>query len=170
MDMRFGTWNVRSLHRTEALKTVARELGKYKLDLVGVQEVRWEKGEAEDYIFFYGEGNGGHQIRRGFFVHKRIVSVLRRVEFVGDRMSNIILRGRRCNLIVLNVHAPCDDKSDDVKDNFCEKLGCVFDQFPGYDMKILLGDFSAEVDRKISSNRQSETRFYMRLVIIMELE
>jgi hypothetical protein len=25
------------------LKTVARELGKYKLDLVGVQEVRWEK-------------------------------------------------------------------------------------------------------------------------------
>jgi exonuclease III len=42
MDMRFGTWNVRS--RAGSLKTVARELGKYKLDLVGVQEVRWEKG------------------------------------------------------------------------------------------------------------------------------
>jgi hypothetical protein len=26
------------------LKTAARELGKYKLDVVGVQEVRWEKG------------------------------------------------------------------------------------------------------------------------------
>jgi hypothetical protein len=26
------------------LKTVARELGKYKLDLVGVQEVRWIRG------------------------------------------------------------------------------------------------------------------------------
>jgi hypothetical protein len=34
--MRFGSWNVRSLHRTGALKTVARELGKCKLDLVGV--------------------------------------------------------------------------------------------------------------------------------------
>jgi exonuclease III len=55
MDMRFGTWNVRSLHRTGALKTVARELGKYKLDLVGVQEVRWERGDTErteDYTFF----------------------------------------------------------------------------------------------------------------------
>jgi hypothetical protein len=28
---------------------------------------------AEDYIFFYGEGNGDHQLGRGFFMHKRIV-------------------------------------------------------------------------------------------------
>jgi hypothetical protein len=38
---------------------VTRELGKFKLDLVGVQGVRWEKDGtwAEDYTFFYGEGN-----------------------------------------------------------------------------------------------------------------
>jgi hypothetical protein len=41
MDMMFGTWNVRRLHRTGALKTVARDLGKYELDFVGVQGVRW---------------------------------------------------------------------------------------------------------------------------------
>jgi hypothetical protein len=39
MDMRFGTWNVRSIYRSGSLKTEARELGKYKFDLVGVQEV-----------------------------------------------------------------------------------------------------------------------------------
>jgi hypothetical protein len=46
---------IRSLYRSGSLKTVARELGKYKLDLVGVQEVRWDKGgteRAEDYTFF----------------------------------------------------------------------------------------------------------------------
>jgi exonuclease III len=47
MDMRFGTWNVRSPYRSGSFKTVARELGKYKLDLVGVQEVRWDKSAAE---------------------------------------------------------------------------------------------------------------------------
>jgi hypothetical protein len=40
MDMGFGTWNVRSLDRTGSLKTVSGELAKYKLDLVGVKEVR----------------------------------------------------------------------------------------------------------------------------------
>jgi hypothetical protein len=41
-----------------------RELGKYKLDLVGIQEVGWEKGgteQSEDFTFFYEEGNEDHQ-------------------------------------------------------------------------------------------------------------
>jgi hypothetical protein len=112
-----------------SLRTVARELGKCKLDLVGVREVRWEKGgteRAEDYKFFYGQGKGGYQLGTGFFVHKRIVLAVRGVEFISDRMSCIILRGRWCNIIVLNVHAPCEDKGDHVKDSFCEELGRVF--------------------------------------------
>jgi hypothetical protein len=35
---RFGTWNVRSLYRPGSLMAVSRELARYKLDLVGVQE------------------------------------------------------------------------------------------------------------------------------------
>jgi hypothetical protein len=58
--MRFGTWNVRSLYRSGSLMTVARELARYKLELVGVQEVRWDKGgtvRAGDYTFFHGKGS-----------------------------------------------------------------------------------------------------------------
>jgi hypothetical protein len=40
-------------------------------------------------------------------------------------MLYIILRGRWCNVIVVNEHAPCEDKSDDVKDSFYEELGRV---------------------------------------------
>jgi hypothetical protein len=78
-------------------------------------------------------------------VHKRIISALRRVEFVSDRMPYIILRGRWCNIIVVNVHAPCEDTSNDIKGCFYEELRHVFDQFPRYNMKILLGDFNAKV-------------------------
>ena len=42
-DMRFGTWNVRSLYRAGSLTAAARELARYKSDLVGVQEVRWDR-------------------------------------------------------------------------------------------------------------------------------
>jgi hypothetical protein len=58
MDMKFGTWNVRNLYRTGSLKTVAMELWKCKLELVGVQEVRLQKGGTEqkdDYTFLYGK-------------------------------------------------------------------------------------------------------------------
>jgi exonuclease III len=152
MDMRFGTWNVTSLYRIGSLRTIARELEKCKLDLVGVEELRWEKGgteQAEDYTLFYGQANEDHQLGTGFFIYKRIVSVVRTVEFISGRMLYIILRGRWCNIIVLNVHAPCEDKGDDVKDSSYVELGRVFDQFPRYNTKILLGDLNAKVGREI---------------------
>jgi hypothetical protein len=50
-------------------------------------------------------------------VHKRIISAVKRVESVSDRMSYIILRGSWCHIIVRNVHAPTEVKTDDVKDS-----------------------------------------------------
>jgi hypothetical protein len=48
----------------------------------------------------------------------------------------------------LNVHAPTEDKTDDVKDSFYEKLERLFDKFPKYHMKILLRDFNDKVGRE----------------------
>jgi hypothetical protein len=64
--MGFGTWNVRSLYRLGSLTAAARELVGYKLNLVGIQEVRQDR----------------------------------------------VLRGCLWNIIVLNVHAPSEEKSD----------------------------------------------------------
>jgi exonuclease III len=100
-----------------------------------------------EYTFF-GKGNENHELGTRFFVHKRIISAVKRVEFVSDRKLYIILRGRWCYIIVLNVHAPTEDKTDDVKDSFYEELECVFDKFPKYHIKILLGDFNAKVGRE----------------------
>jgi hypothetical protein len=47
MGMRFETYNVKTLYRAGSLKTVARELAKYILDLVSIQDIRWEKGGSE---------------------------------------------------------------------------------------------------------------------------
>jgi hypothetical protein len=43
-------------------------------------------------------------------VHQRVIAAIERVEFVTDIMSYVILRGRWCHIIVLDLHSPTDDK------------------------------------------------------------
>jgi len=80
---------------------------------------------AGDYIFLC-RGNENHQLGTGFFVHYRIVSAVKKAVFVSDTMSYIVLRGRWCNIIVLNVHAPSEEKRDDSNDSSFEELEQVF--------------------------------------------
>jgi hypothetical protein len=112
------------------------------------------------------------------------VSAVKRLEYVNDRMSYIVLGGRWCHIIVLNEHAPSEKKSDDPKDSIYEELEQVFDHSPEYHIKILLGDLNAKVWRedifkpismqkwgeRIFSSRLSGKRVYIRIVMIMVLE
>ena len=87
-------------------------------------------------FFLWEKKNEDHQSGTGFFVHHRIVSAVKTVEFVSDRMSYIVLRGRWCNVIVLNVHTPYKEKGDYSKDSFYEELEQGFDHFPKYHSKF----------------------------------
>jgi hypothetical protein len=61
-----------------------------------------------------------------FFVHQRIAPAVKRVEFVNDRVSYTDMRGRWSNIIVLNAHAPSEEKSDESKDSFYGELEQIF--------------------------------------------
>jgi hypothetical protein len=63
------------MYRADSLRAVAKEISKYKVYLVGVQEVRWDgsgREPAGEYTFLYGKGNENHELGTGFFVHKRV--------------------------------------------------------------------------------------------------
>jgi hypothetical protein len=131
MDMRFGTWEIRSLYRVGCLMTVSRELSRYMLGLVGGLEGSGTT-PAREYTCFSGKGHENHEECTGFFVHKRIISTVTWVKFLNDRMSYISLRGRWFHIIVLNVHSPTEDEIGNVKDVFYEELERIFNKFPKY--------------------------------------
>jgi hypothetical protein len=57
------------------------------------------------FSIFYGKWNENYELVTSFFVRRRMISAVKRAEFVSDNMTYIIPRGRWCDIIVLNVHA-----------------------------------------------------------------
>jgi hypothetical protein len=111
--MRFGTWNLKSLYRAGSIMTFSKELSIYRLDLVGVQEVRWKgsgTAPAGEYTFFHGKGKENNELGAGFLY---------------IRKSHQRLRG--LSLLVMYVRAPTEDKIDNVKDSLYEELQRIFD-------------------------------------------
>jgi hypothetical protein len=86
--MKFGKWNVRRLQRSGSLTAASRELARYKLDLVGVHEVRWETEgavRAGRYIFLWKMKRKSSIGERIFFVHHGKLSSVNRV--IGCRIE-----------------------------------------------------------------------------------
>jgi hypothetical protein len=79
----------------------ARELARYKLDLVGVQVVRRDKEgmvTAGDYNVLYGKGNENHELGTGFFVHQKIA---KKNLFPGDDFRFLFHRENYSLLLLL---------------------------------------------------------------------
>lgn len=52
------------------------------------------------------------------------------------------------NISMINVYAPTEDKDDNLKDEFYNKLERVLDALPSNDVKIILGDLNAKVGKQ----------------------
>jgi hypothetical protein len=77
-----------------------------------------------------------------FFVHRRKVSAIKRIECFNYRVSHIVLRVAG---VIPNVHAPSTEKSDDSSNNIYKELGQVSLLISHVTYEILLGDFNAKL-------------------------
>ena len=76
------------------------------------RELNGTKGALRDDISSM-ERKGKSPIGNRIFVHHTIVLAVKIVEFVIDMVSYIVLKSRWCNIRVLNVHAPSEEKGDE---------------------------------------------------------
>jgi hypothetical protein len=108
---------------------------------------KWHQTSRETYISLRkGERESWYRYS-SFLCIRELYHQLKRVEFVSNRMPYIIIKGRWCHIVVLNVHVPNENIIDYVKNCFYEELERVFDKLPKYNMKIR---FLAKVKEKLA--------------------
>ena len=96
----------------------------------------------------YWSGGNSHKLGTAFIVlgemEKRVIGWWP----VNDRMCRLRIKGRFFNLSIINVHSPHMGNDDDEKDAFYELLDREFRKCPKHDVKIVIGDFNAQVGQE----------------------
>ena len=152
-DLRIGFWNILSLHRLGALRALLAEVDTYRIDIAAIQEVRWiGQGimEKKYHTLYYSCHEKHHIFGTGFVVRGRARQLVMRFTPINQRLCYIRLRGKFFNFSLINCHAPTEVSPEEDKEAFYEELGRVTESCPKNDVKIILGDFNAQVGKEVA--------------------
>ncbi|XP_049857764.1 uncharacterized protein LOC126341815 [Schistocerca gregaria] len=140
-DLRFGTWNVRTLPTLGAFNILSEEVIRYKMDLVAPQEVRYPgpgKLEMDGHILYYS-GSEEWKFQKGvsFKLSKSLATAVIDFQLIDDRTAAMRLKGRFTNITIVALYDTTEEMEDKKKESFYEILEEVINKTPGYDMKLI---------------------------------
>lgn len=149
--MRIGTWNIKTMLAAGKMEQIAREMKRYSVKILALQETRW-KGEGmidkEGYTLYYsGEDKQGRN-GTAFMIDRKLKREVIQFKPVNGRLCSITIKNRQANITVVNGYAPTEDAEDDEKTKFYETLEETCENIPRNDILLLVGDFNAKIGRE----------------------
>jgi endonuclease/exonuclease/phosphatase family metal-dependent hydrolase len=151
-DVKIATWNVKTMLQAGKMNEIADEMMKYKLEIIALQEVRWQgrgRIDKKEFSMLYsGTEQRSGLYGTGFMIQNKVRKCLMEFEPINERICRIRLKGKFRNISLLSVHAPTEERSDEEKESFYERLEETYGKIPKYDMKIILGDFNAKIGKE----------------------
>jgi exonuclease III len=114
-EYRIGTWNIRSLYKSGAPKSISDAVKKYKnVQIVALQEVRWPgEGDVrvnEMTLFYSGTSNRKHENGVGFLVNDQLLPSIKKFIPENDRICHIRIAGEQYDTILICVYSPTETK------------------------------------------------------------
>ncbi|XP_022180576.1 craniofacial development protein 2-like [Myzus persicae] len=149
-ELKCGTWNIRTLYKPGATVKLVGEIERYKMKCVALQEVRMEEEgttKISQTTIINGRSERGHKLGTGFAVHESIIHMIKEFKDVNPRISTLTLKDKNIHVVLINVHAPTEDKDEEIKEEFYDTLEEVVDNTVG-NIKIVLGDLNAKIGKE----------------------
>ena len=141
--MRVGCWNIRTMYTVGKAAQVAREMERYRLDLMGLSEITWT-GAGRIKMRNAGE-ESEHQRGVENTISQATQKSLIEWTLVSNRKITARFYSRFKHTTVIQVYAPTNESTDDEKDDFFDQLQATFDTCNRHDVVIVMGDLNAKV-------------------------
>ncbi|PNF38233.1 hypothetical protein B7P43_G11852 [Cryptotermes secundus] len=157
MDYSLGTWNVKTLNKLGAMKSVLEQIDKYNMKITAIQEIRWLGKGIMDilYILYYrnilyvsGKTEGNKEFGVAFVIEQEFKSAIINFKPISERICTLRIRTKFFNMTLMNVHAPTEEKEEEVKDYFYQQMEETYDSIQSNDIKFILGDLNAKIGKE----------------------
>jgi hypothetical protein len=85
-------------------------------------------------------------------VRKEVEKNIMSFTAINERICILILKGKFYNIILINVHAPTEEKMEEEKDKFYDDQQKVYDRVPKHDIVMIL-DLNAKIGEEKAYER-----------------
>lgn len=146
--LKIGTWNVRTMNKDSKLENLKREMRKYKMDIVGLSEIRWkEEGEiiTEEYKVVY---KGGLKKERGvgFIYRMSLDQCVQKVIPKSDRVIALKLKSNPIDTLIIQVYMPTSEAPDETVEEIYTQIEEILEENGrGQVRTIIMGDWNSVV-------------------------
>jgi exonuclease III len=151
-DITMTTWNVRTMMQPGKMQELANEMERNKIDILALQEMRWQGQGRIDKQKYTGLYSGPEyrtgQLGTGFMITLSMRNSLPEFEAVNDRMCRIRIKGRYRNTAIISTHAPTEEKEEYEKEEFYDRLEEICNNVQKCDIIIIMGHFNAKIGKE----------------------
>ena len=148
-----GIWYVQTMHSTSKTAQVIKEMGNYKLDILGICECRWtgsgrmctKSKTGESYTIIYSGQQDTYHRGVALIMNKQSASTLMEWEPINERLIKARFNSKYCKLTIIQCYAPTYDSEDEMKENWYEQLKAEVAKVPQHDMLLVMGDMNAKI-------------------------
>lgn len=152
----FGTYNINSLVQIGKLKQLTTELHRFNISILALQETRFvdeDTFESDGFRIFKGKvGNRKMKnmphLGTAFMVRKKFLDSVTDFRSVNARLSFLTIKALNKKYTLINAHAPInnDNRTNPEKvEEFWDELEAEILKIPSNHVRILLGDFNAQL-------------------------